>query len=130
MPHPPKVIPVKANILSELTMKLRADYPEIDKTDAEIFENVLRVKVAYKGMLDDLKAQEILRTMKINIYGLDIGKSKYDSIEVSIFNTNSFYRYSTAAPLYNDNNVVTTWRVSKIEIVNDKEINSESIFKE
>lgn len=129
-PRLPRVTPVESNILSELTMKLTVNYPEADKIDAELFNNVLRVHVAYKGFLDDLKTQTILRTLKSNIYEQDIGKSKFNSIEVNISNTTSTYRYSTAAPLDNNNSVVTIWKVNKVVIINDKEINSESIFEE
>lgn len=130
MPREPKLITVEPYILSELTTELRVNYPETDKADAEIFNNVLKVKIAYKGMLDDLKTQSILRVVKSNIYTKYIGKSKYGYIEVSIFNTNTTYRYTTTAPLDNDFSVITTWTVNKTETIDDKDITWEAVFKE
>jgi hypothetical protein len=130
MPREPKLITIEPYILSELTTELRVNYPETDKADAEIFNNVLKVKIAYKGMLDDLKTQSILRVVKSNIYTKDIGKSKYCYIEVSIFNTKTIYRYTTTAPLDNDYRVITTWTVNKTETIDDKDITYEAVFKE
>jgi hypothetical protein len=130
MPHPPKLISVDSNITSDITMELRVNYPQVSTIDAEIFNNVLKVNVKCKDNLDDLKTQTILRAVKSSICASKLRQLKYENISVSIFNANTIYRFTTATPLNNDKSLMTTWVVSKTVIVNDKEINSESIFEE
>jgi hypothetical protein len=130
MPHPPKLISVDSTITSDITMELRVNYPQVSTIDAEIFNNVLKVNVKCKDKLDDLKTQTILRAVNSSIYESKLRQLKYENISVSIFDANTIYRYTTATPLNNDKSLVTTWVVSKIVIVNDKEINSESIYEE
>jgi hypothetical protein len=130
MPHPPKLISVDSNITSDIIMELRVNYPQVSTIDAEIFNNVLKVNVKCKDNLDDLKTQAILRAVKDSIYASKLRQLKYENISVSILNANTIYRFTTDTPLNNDKSLVTTWVVSKTVIVNDKEINSESIFEE
>lgn len=126
MPHPPKLIPVASNISSQMAMELRVNYLQVSNIEAEIFDSVLKVKVEYKDTLDDLKAQAILKAVKSGIYEGKLGLLEYDNISISIFNTNTIYRYTTDDALNSEN----SWRVIKTEILNDKAINSEAIFEE
>jgi hypothetical protein len=141
MPPKPTLVPINSDFLSELTMKLRVNYPEVDKVEGRIFADIFELYVAYNGELEDLKAQEILKIVKNNLYEKNLRKSKYNSISISIFNVyppyrNSYpyprysYRYTTAAPFNNYKSAVTRWTVIKTAIINDKETTWESIFEE
>jgi hypothetical protein len=83
MPHPPKLIPIDSNIVSELTTELRANYTEVSRIESEIFDSVLKIHILYEGELDELKTQSMLRNITSSIYARKIGESAYKSIAVS-----------------------------------------------